>query len=97
MTSNGLGMDCSSKFFLTADIISLAVDSGVTSGNKLGKLFTIVYRHRTVVHKYRVASFFYLPNYRFLTQTGVDHIWINTCEMEICKAIFPALVHYRFR
>jgi len=40
--SNGLGMECSSKFFLTADIISFAVDSGVTSGNKLGKLFKIV-------------------------------------------------------
>lgn len=39
MTSNGLGMECSNKFFLTADMISFAVDSGVTSGNKLGKLF----------------------------------------------------------
>jgi len=41
-TSNELGMECSNKFFLTADIISLAVDSGVTSGNKLGKLFKII-------------------------------------------------------
>jgi len=41
MASNGLGMECSNMFFLTADIISLAVDSGVTSGNKLGKLLTI--------------------------------------------------------
>jgi len=40
--SNGLGMECSNKFLLTADIISLAVDSGVTSGNKPGKLFKII-------------------------------------------------------
>jgi len=42
MASNGLGMECSNRFLLTADIISLAVDSGVTSGNKLGKLFKII-------------------------------------------------------
>lgn len=38
IVSNGLGIDNSIMFFLTADIISEAVDSGVTSGNKLGKL-----------------------------------------------------------
>lgn len=36
--SSGLGIVFSTKFFLIADMISLAVDSGVTSGNKLGKL-----------------------------------------------------------
>lgn len=36
--SSGLGIDCSKTFFLTADMISCAVDSGGTSGNKLGKL-----------------------------------------------------------
>lgn len=38
IASSGLGIDCSSTFLLTADIISAAVDSGVTSGSKLGKL-----------------------------------------------------------
>lgn len=43
--SNGLGIECSYKFFLTADIISAAADSGVTSGNKLGKL---LFCHKTL-------------------------------------------------
>jgi len=52
--SNGLGMEYSNKFFLTAVIISFAVDSAVMSGNKLGKLFKIVlsvnvYKPHTVV------------------------------------------------
>lgn len=38
ITSSGLGIDRSNMFFLTVDIISFAVDSGVISGNKPGKL-----------------------------------------------------------
>lgn len=72
--SNGLGMECSSMFFLTADIISLAVDSGVTSGNKLGKLFKIIVllkRLQTpfscikilccIIRTYRIIGFWHKP------------------------------------
>lgn len=38
MRNNGLGMEISKQSLLIALIISLAADSGVTSGNKLGNL-----------------------------------------------------------
>jgi len=84
--SNDLGIESLNKFFLTAVIISFAVDSAVTNSNKLGKLFKIVlsvnvYKLHTVASiKCDALHYPNLPNYRFFAQTGVHHIRENRGE-----------------